>query len=144
MRAYLSCCVIDVVGKTRMHLLELDRTQSSMTWVQFPQIPPASPKFVQMMPFFFILGLANVLLFLAGSRMTANLSSFLRFKFNKGGMAGGSGSMSAANEEQDLGGFAEAVSHTSLRMSTRDVDKNGMGTIQEGADEEPSPARVRR
>ncbi|GAX79856.1 hypothetical protein CEUSTIGMA_g7296.t1 [Chlamydomonas eustigma] len=78
-----------------------------------------------------------------GSRMTANLSSFLRFKFNKGGMAGGNGSQTAVNEEQDLGGFAEAVSHTSLRMSTRDVDKNAMGTIQEGADEESSPARVR-
>lgn len=56
-----------------------------------------------------------------GSRMTANLSSFLRFKHNHKGQA---------NEEQDLQGFDAAA-------CAKIAKDKGMGTIQEGPDESP-------
>ena len=56
----------------------------------------------------------------AGSRMTANLSSFLRFKYTGKGPA-------VANEEQDLRGFEHGS-----KMSNAGA---GMGTIQESHDE---------
>ncbi len=74
--------------------------------------------------------------------MTANLSSFLRFKY--GGKPGGSGSASALNEEQDLGGFSDVGGMSVAARAAREaVDKNyGMGTIQEGADEESPGKRL--
>ena len=86
--------------------------------------------------------------------MTSNLSSFLRFKYsssNKGGSTGGPGT----NEEQDLGGFDSsaslgggsspslAKSAASAREAREAMEKRGMGTIQEGADEDSSPGSRR-
>lgn len=83
--------------------------------------------------------------------MTANLSSFLRFKYSGKGPAN-------VNEEQDLQGFdahhgAHAGSHSSASRSvgpavsmgsTKDLDKHYMGTIQESHDESPeSPPNAR-
>ena len=62
-----------------------------------------------------------------GSRMTANLSSFLRFKYNNKGQA---------NEEQDLQGFDSAASAKTA------LSNKQMGTIQEGPDESPDSAKA--
>jgi len=64
-----------------------------------------------------------------GSRMTANLSSFLRFKYGKG-----------TNEEQDLQGFDASGNSTLSGLPGSSIinarsNMSGMGTIQEGPDE---------
>jgi hypothetical protein len=74
--------------------------------------------------------------------MTNNLSSFLRFKYSSSKGGGG-----PVNEEQDLGGFdggagpSTTGGSSAAKLAARDAmeKRTGMGTIQEGADEEASP-----
>ena len=76
--------------------------------------------------------------------MTNNLSSFLRYKYMGAGSKAGGG---LVNEEQDLGGFdggtgpSATGGSSAAKLAAREAveKRTGMGTIQEGADEDASP-----